>query len=119
MAGRDEAARLLPEADWAIREKGVVVPRVAAFDLGSGESEVLSLALSVPEYHAVLDDATGRRCAQALGIPFTGTGGLLLLAKKEGLIPAVGEALGKLVEAGLWLAPGVRRLLLYKAGESE
>ncbi len=66
--------------------------RIAALDLGAGESEVLSLALGLSGYHAVLDDAAGRRSAEALGIPFIGTGGLLLLAKKEGLIPSVGEA---------------------------
>jgi predicted nucleic acid-binding protein len=119
LVGSDEAARRLPAVDWAQHETTAVVPRVAAFDLGAGESEVLSIGLSRPEYHAVLDDAAGRRSAHALGIPFIGTGGLLLLAKKQRLIPAVGEALGELIDAGLWLTPGVRRLLLHRAGEDE
>jgi hypothetical protein len=54
VAGKDEAARLLPEASWAKRKGGGIAPRVAVFNLGSGESEVLSLALNSPGYHAVL-----------------------------------------------------------------
>jgi predicted nucleic acid-binding protein len=117
VAGKDEAARLLPEASWAKRKGGGIAPRVAVFNLGSGESEVLSLALNSPGYHAVLDDAAGRRCAAKLDVPYTGTGGLLLVAKKQGLIPSVSEALGKLTQAGLWLAPNVERLLRDRAGE--
>jgi predicted nucleic acid-binding protein len=59
VAGKDEAARLLPEASWAKHKGGGIAPRVAVFNLGSGESEVLSLALNSPGYHAVLDDAAG------------------------------------------------------------
>jgi len=117
--GEDEAARLLPAAVWVKRETVEVVPQVAPLDLGLGESLVLSLALRLPEYRAVLDDAAGRRSAETLGIPFIGTGGLLLLAKRHGLIPAVSAALRELVQAGLWLAPGVRRLLLQRAGEGD
>lgn len=117
VAGKDEAACLLPKASWAKRRGGGIASRVAAFNLGSGESGVLSLALNSPGYHAVLDDAAGRRCGAKLGIPYIGTGGLLVLAKKQSLIPSVGEALGKLTQAGLWLAPSVERLLRNRAGE--
>jgi len=51
VAGKDEAARLLPEASWAKRKGGGIAPRVAVFNLGSGESEVLSLALNSPGCH--------------------------------------------------------------------
>jgi len=37
-------------------------PLVAAWDLGQGESAVLSFALKNAEYWAVMDDREARRC---------------------------------------------------------
>jgi hypothetical protein len=44
---------------------------IANWDLGSGESHVLSWALSYSDYEAVVDDLAARKCAKALSIsPF-------------------------------------------------
>ncbi|MHB8120201.1 MAG: hypothetical protein ACYDHX_16020 [Methanothrix sp.] len=58
-------------------------------DLGPGESQVLMLALEMPESVALLDDALARRVAIAKEIPIKGTLGLLLDAKRAGHISAV------------------------------
>ena len=55
-------------------------------DMGPGEAEVMMLALETDGRVAVLDDALARKRASLLGIPFTGTLGLLLDAKNKGLI---------------------------------
>ncbi|MDZ7954701.1 hypothetical protein [Nostoc sp. DedQUE09] len=57
---------------------------VAAWDLGKGESQVLSLALKNSDCAAIVDDRAARRCGQALGITTIRTGGLLILAKRRG-----------------------------------
>lgn len=62
-------------------------------DLGAGEAEVLMLALESREAITVLDDALARRAAAILRLRITGTLGLLLDAKRAGLIPAVGPVL--------------------------
>lgn len=67
----------------------------------------------------LLDDRAGRACARSLEIPLLGTGGLLILAKGQGLIPSVADALRALRESGLWLSEDMHRLLLRHAGESE
>lgn len=72
---RVEAAAYLHEAPQASEF-------VAAWGLGAGESSVISLAETLPEATVVLDDLAARRCAMALGLPVTGTLGLLLMAKK-------------------------------------
>jgi len=59
-----------------------------------------------------------RRCAKTLNIPILGTGGLLVLAKRRGLLPSVGEGIAKLRRAGLWLSEDVARILLAHAGEA-
>jgi predicted nucleic acid-binding protein len=117
-AGKDDlAARQLRGATWAIRETARPSPRVAIWNLGSGETAVLSYALAHPGIRAVIDDAAARRCARTLGIPLLGTGGILVLAKRRGLLPSVSQGLNRLRDSGLWLSDDLIRLLLIQAGE--
>ena len=64
-----------------------------------------------------MDDLAARRCARVLGIKTLGIGGLLILAKKRGLINSVKDRLERLQESGLYLSKPVISLLLSKAGE--
>jgi predicted nucleic acid-binding protein len=91
--------------------------RVAAWDLGKGENEVLSFALQNPEFRTVLDDQEARRCAATLGCKVIGTAGILVLAKRIGMIPSLKEAFGKLQAAGLWLSPALVSDLCESEGE--
>lgn len=113
----DPASRELRQQSWPVVEPVEVSPRVAAWSLGAGESAVLSHALAHPPLRAVIDDMDARRCAQTLGIPIFGTGGLLVLAKRRGLLQSVGEGIAKLRAAGLWLSADLVRALLAQAGE--
>jgi predicted nucleic acid-binding protein len=65
----------------------------------------------------VLDDALARRVAQTLDLKSTGTLGLLLDAKKAGLIPAVKPSLDRLDALRLRLAFHTRNTVLKLAGE--
>lgn len=78
---------------------------------------MLTFALENPRYRAVLDDGAARRCARTLGINLLGTGGMLVLAKRRGLLESITEGLEKLQQAGLWLSPEIINLLLKEAGE--
>lgn len=86
-------------------------------DLGPGESQVLMLALEIPGSVAILDDALARRMAIARGLPIKGTLGLLLDAKRAGLIPAVKPSLDKLQELRFRLASHTLEAVLRLAGE--
>jgi predicted nucleic acid-binding protein len=113
----DIAAQELPSASWAKRVEVEVSPVITVWNLGQGESEVLSLALERPDHHAMVDDAAARRCARALNISILGTGGALVLAKRRGLIPSVATCLQILRDTGLWLSDEVVTLLMHQAGE--
>jgi predicted nucleic acid-binding protein len=116
--GRDDpAARQLSQQSWPVREDVVSSPRVAAWALGAGETAVLSHALANPPLRAVIDDMDARRCARTLNIPMLGTGGLLVLAKRRGLLASVGEGIARLRDAGLWLSDDIVRILQDQAGE--
>ena len=66
---------------------------------------------------AIVDDRAARRCGQVLGINTIGTEGLLILAKRRGLIDNVSPRMGALRDAGLWLSENVVNLLKQQAGE--
>jgi predicted nucleic acid-binding protein len=116
-AKTDIAAQQLPTVDWANPIEVAIAPEIAAWDLGLGESAVLSHALKHPSYRALVDDAAARRCARTLGIATLGTGGAIVLAKRRGLIPSVAERLDRLKDAGLWLSEEVIMLLKQQADE--
>ena len=63
--------------------------RIAAWDLGKGESEVLSYCINNEGHIAVIDDLAARKCAAAFGIKAIGTISLILTAKKLNIIPSV------------------------------
>ncbi|MFM8683175.1 MAG: DUF3368 domain-containing protein [Chthoniobacterales bacterium] len=90
---------------------------VLAWDLGAGESSVLAAVVDMPGSIAVLDDLAARRCAAALGIDFNGTLGLLLMAKKAGLIASLRHALRAVVDAGLFVSPKHMHAILEAANE--
>ena len=113
----DIASTQLPSISWIQTvEVNGIAPEVAAWDLGKGESEVLSLALKNSDA-AIVDDRAARRCGQALGITTIGTGGLLILAKRRGLIPSISPGIQALRDAGLWLSDSLVNLLKQQAGE--
>jgi predicted nucleic acid-binding protein len=95
-----------------------VHPIVAAWDLGSGESQVLSWATTSPGAIAILDDRAARRCAAALGVATHGTLHVLLEAKRAGLIPVVAPLIERLRTSGLFLSDSLVRAVLKSAGEA-
>nr|VFJ48806.1 MAG: Predicted nucleic acid-binding protein, contains PIN domain [Candidatus Kentron sp. DK] len=100
----DPAARNLAGARWARRQKTQTSPKVLGWNLGAGETSVLSFALANRRYSAILDDRAARRCARMLEVPTLGTAGVLVLAKRRGLIDSVEAGLHRLQTAGLWLS---------------
>lgn len=93
--------------------------QITSPELGRGETDVLSLALELPagDTVVILDDAKAREAAGRLGLKFTGTLGVLLDAKRAGLIPAVETYLDRLDALGFRLARQTRSAVLRLAGE--
>ena len=119
LAGReDDAAKMaFPQTSWIDRKNVDITLPVAAWNLGNGESAVFSFAIKEPSYWAVVDDLAARRCAKTFGIQTLGTGGLLVLAKRRGLIDSVKSRVQRIRDAGLWLSDSVVKLLIREAGE--
>ena len=85
--------------------------------LGAGESSVLALASEHPGTEAIIDDLAGRKCAASLNIPVRGTLGIVLVAKKRGLIPEAQPVIEDIMTAGLYLSRKVVDEALGRVGE--
>lgn len=75
---------------------------IGLWNLDSGEASVIALA-QARGAGVLLDDRVARRAAKEIGMPVIGTCGLLLMAKRRKLIPAVSPLLHQLIESGYYL----------------
>lgn len=112
-------ATALAEADWLrlveVANRKTVESLFSWLD--PGEAEVLALALELGAT-AAIDERRGRRLACELGISQTGTVGILLTAKRRGLISAVRPLLDQLTASGIRLSSRLYEEACRLAGES-
>ncbi len=100
-----------------VKETPPVPTVIQSWDLGAGESAVLTWGYVNPGTEVILDDLAGRRCAASLGIPVRGTLGLVLKAKQRGAIPAARPVLEQLRSQGMYLSDRVILQALALVGE--
>ncbi len=67
----------------------IIDPMMANWDLGLGESHVLSWVIHHPGYEAIIDDLAARKAAKILQVPVRGTLAVIVLAKQMGYISSV------------------------------
>ncbi len=65
----------------------------------------------------IIDDLNAKKHAKYLGLPVTGTLGVLIRAKQCGYIPALRPVLEKLVEENIYIKPSLIDLCLKQVGE--
>lgn len=94
-------------------------PAIIAWDLGLGETAVLSYALANPTYRVVIDDGMARRCAHTLRIPIIGTLGIILKAKQNGLIPSAKSLLHELLAHNFRIQDAILAQVLRKTVNEE
>ena len=91
---------------------------VVAWDLGVGETAVLSLALAEDGWTVILDDVMARKCPRSFSRRVKGTLGIVLLAHKRGLIPSATEVIRLLRATGFRLDDQtIREALARTTGE--
>ena len=94
-----------------------IPPEVVSWDLGAGESATIAWARLHADCTSILDDRQARRCAASLGVPVLGTLGVVLRAKRAGLIPLARPVVEELVSAGMYLLPATVQQALALVGE--
>lgn len=92
-------------------------PTVAAWNLGKGETEVISYAVRNVDYTVIIDDLAARNCALSMRVSIQGTLGVLLLLKKDGLLQRVMPVVETFQAKGMRLDPSLIRKIGMLAGE--
>lgn len=114
----DVTAVALNNTDWLVVQETPPAPNVIqSWDLGLGESAVLTWGYINPGTEVILDDLAARRCAATLGIPSRGTLGIVITAKQRGVIPAARPVLEQLRLCGMYLSDRVINQALALVGE--
>lgn len=84
--------------------------------LGAGESSAIRIALA-PVAGLAADDRAARRVASRLAIPVIGVLGVLLLARRQGMLAALRPCVEQLVASGDFLSGAVIEDALRRAVE--
>jgi uncharacterized protein len=84
----------------------------------TGEAEAIELARELHADWLLMDERKGRRLAVQEGLPVIGLVGVVLLAKRKGIIPRARALLQRLErEAGMYLSGDVREQALRTVDE--
>ena len=64
-----------------------------------------------------MDERSGRKLAEKLGLPVIGTIGILLLAKEQQILSEIAPLLDCLIAQGKWISPTFYQQVLQMADE--
>lgn len=101
-------------------EKGTKPTQISNFlrrALDSGEAAVIQTALDKSISLVCIDEAVGRRIARLHGLKLTGSLGILVAAKRNGLIDNVSHCVERMQRAGIWLSDSLVAQVLQFANE--
>jgi predicted nucleic acid-binding protein len=87
-------------------------------DLDKGEAQAIVLATESEADLILLDESLGRFHAKHAGLRVTGTIGILVKAKKQGLISELKPLILELKEKGVWLSESLIERILELANET-
>jgi len=86
--------------------------------LHQGEAAAIALASETPNAVLVIDDSDGRAAGRRLGLRVTGSLGVIVEAKRRGLVPEAAPVIRELRTTGaLWLSENIVQHALALAGE--
>lgn len=108
-------------AAWAaqFQRPDILIPsKVERWDLGPGESQVISFCLQGKRW-AVLDDRMARRCINAHGLRMIGSFGMILRARRLRLIDAARPWVYKLRDQGMFVDVALLERALSDVGEGQ
>lgn len=107
----------LPEWVEILYVKSKDTQRLLEMQIDKGESSAIALALEIPDSLLILDDIKARKVATQLGLSITGTLGIIIKAKLEGIIPSVIPILNKIKQTDFRLSDEVELQVLKASME--
>jgi predicted nucleic acid-binding protein len=96
---------------------GQKLPVCAIPSCGSWGASAIALAAENQSSLLIIDDLKGRKLAKKFKLSITGTLGLILIAKREGIIPLIKPVFDKILATNFRIAPMLLESILKEAGE--
>ena len=85
--------------------------------IDAGEASAIALAIEINDCYLILDDLRARKIATGMGLLFTGTLGVIAIAKRRDIIPLARPLFEKLRETDFWISEKFLQQLLTDLGE--
>lgn len=122
LAGSDSVPELgaLKVAGSVIRLQAPLafIPSVLVRELDLGEASVIHTALERNIGTVAIDEKAGRRVARLHGLKVTGSLGILIRAKNEGLISSLTHCIREMKTNGIWISDELARQAIAAVGEA-
>lgn len=99
------------------REKADLPPLLLR-ELDLGEASVIHAAICHDIPTVAIDEKAGRRIARLNGLKVTGSLGILIKAKKQGLIDNLSNCISRMRFQGIWISEILVQQVLAEVGES-
>lgn len=93
------------------------LPHALLRELDTGEASVIHSAILNQIDTVAIDEKAVRRLARINGLKVTGSLGILLKAKRHGLIPSLGDSITRMRNHGIWIASDLITASLRQANE--
>jgi hypothetical protein len=121
--GNHPAVEAVQSAKWidvlTIQAPTKVLQLQRKYRLDLGESATIILAEELKANRVLIDERLGRKVAQSRNLPVTGTIGLLLIAKKKGIITEIQPILDQFLNQGKRISSVLYQEVLDLAGEKQ
>ena len=85
--------------------------------LDKGEASAIALAIENDDCLLIIDELKGRKEAQKIGLNYTGTLGIIILAKEKGLISSISEFIEQISQTNFRVSDALIKELKRKVNE--
>ena len=86
-------------------------------DPGEASSIILAKNLQKHLHHLIIDERKGRKVAKELQLPIIGLFGIIIAAKKQGLIPVGMTVVQKIIQNGFYISDKILAIVQQKLNE--
>ena len=108
-----------PLPDWITVKDAVNLhyQEILELQVDKGEASAIALAIEITPCILIVDDYKARKVATKLGIKITGTIGIIVKAKLNGIFPSIKPYINKIKETNFRLSDELVQLAYLEAGE--
>ena len=121
--GEHPAAKLVQNLSWLevikVNNQQLVKELQETLKLDLGESEAIALAEQIEASQLLIDEKAARKVAMAHKLPLIGTVGVLLLAKRRGLLASIQGVLDEMQAQGMRISDRLYVQVLTLAQEQD